>query len=190
MSAPTPAEREFIERLGLFFEMAGAPRMSGRLFAWLLICDPPHQSITELATALEVSKATISTISRQMQQGQMIERIPAPGSRQHHYQLKSGGWTQIIQSRMAFTGDAREAARAGLSAIGDAPPERRERLEEFLDFYTFLEQEFTDELIRRWEKYRNEKRDERGAGRTGRLPSSARGPARKTGPDPPGPFAG
>jgi hypothetical protein len=44
-SVPTEEEREFIERSGLFYEAAGGPRTAGRILGWLLICDPPHQSI-------------------------------------------------------------------------------------------------------------------------------------------------
>ena len=115
---PVPEEREFVERFGLFFEMAGGSRMAGRLFGWLLICDPAQQSITELAAALEVSKASISTVIRQMQQAGFVERVPVAGSRQHHYRLTAGGWPRIVQARMGFVEMGRELAEYGMRTLG------------------------------------------------------------------------
>ena len=87
-----PEESEFVARMGLFFEMTGGPRTMGRLYGWLLICDPPQQSLSELTTALSVSKASVSTVARQLQDSGMIERLPSP-SRQHHYRVTPGGFT-------------------------------------------------------------------------------------------------
>ena len=48
----TDSERSFIEEVGVVFEQTGLPRMSGRLFGWLLIADPPYQSPAQLAESL------------------------------------------------------------------------------------------------------------------------------------------
>ena len=37
----TESERYFIEKVGLYFEQLGFPRMSGRIFAWLLLSEFP-----------------------------------------------------------------------------------------------------------------------------------------------------
>ena len=64
----SPEEAEFVDRLGLFMEMLGGPRTMGRVYGWLLICDPAQQSLTELAKTLAVSKASVSTVARQLQE--------------------------------------------------------------------------------------------------------------------------
>ena len=74
----SPEEAEFVDRMGLFFELLGATRTMGRIYGWLLICDPPQQSLGQLAEALSVSKASISTVARQLLEGGMVERLPAP----------------------------------------------------------------------------------------------------------------
>lgn len=187
MPTPTAAERAYVERLGLFFEAAGATRMVGRLFAWLLICDPPQQSITELAAALSVSKASVSTVIRQMRHGQMVQRLAIPGSRQHYYRLRSGSWTQLVQGRVALTTMAIDALNDGLVAVGDDPA-RQERLAEVRDFFEFMAKEYSEELLQRWERYRQDRRAERerlrDTGQTGRLPASLAA-ARKANADPP-----
>ena len=46
----SPEEAEFVDRMGLFFELSGGSRTMGRVYGWLLICDPPRQSLTQLVT--------------------------------------------------------------------------------------------------------------------------------------------
>jgi DNA-binding MarR family transcriptional regulator len=167
VSLPSPQEREFVGRMGLFFDMLGGTRTMGSIYGWLMICEPAHQSITELAAALGVSKASISTVIRQLEQAQMVERVPTHGSRQHHYQLKPGGWGQILRSRVTRLRPGADAAEYGLSVIPEGRPEQRERLHELRDFFVFVESEFGEELVRRWEEYRKRARDERAAGRDG-----------------------
>src|SRR5688572_16675440 len=96
----SPEEAEFVDRVGLFFEMAGGPRTMGRVYGWLLICDPPQQSLTELAGALSVSKASVSTVARQLQEGGMIERLPS-STRQHRYRVTPGGFTSVLNAQLS-----------------------------------------------------------------------------------------
>jgi hypothetical protein len=42
----SPEEAEFVDRQGLFFEFLCASLTMGRVYGWLLICDPPQQSLT------------------------------------------------------------------------------------------------------------------------------------------------
>jgi DNA-binding MarR family transcriptional regulator len=151
--------------MALFFETLGGTRTMGLIYGWLTVCEPAHQSITEMADALSVSKASISTVVRQLELAQMVERVSVPGSRQHHYQLRSGGWAQILRARVARLGPGAAAAEYGLSHIGPDQPEQRERLYEMRDFLVFIETEYGDVLVRRWEEYRKQARDERTAGR-------------------------
>jgi len=147
-------EAEFVGRMGLFFQVLGATRTMGLIYGWLMISEPAHQSITEMATALGASKASISTDVRQLEQTQMVERVPVPGSRQHHYQLKSGGWAQVMRARVARLQPGRDAANYGLSIVGPDRPDQRERLYELHDFLEFVKDEFDETQIRRWQDYR------------------------------------
>jgi DNA-binding MarR family transcriptional regulator len=165
MVEPSPGEREFIERIGMFFETLGTARMMGRIYGWLMICPEPQQSITELAAALQASKASISTAIRQLELGQLVERMPVPGSRQHHYQLRSGGWTQILRSRVDRLRPGIEAAEFGLSIVGNDRPNQRERLHELMDFFDFVGMEYGQEHVRRWEAYAERARARRAGER-------------------------
>jgi DNA-binding MarR family transcriptional regulator len=157
-------EREFAVRMALFFEQLGGTRTMGLIYGWLIVCDPPHQSITEMATALGISKASVSTVVRQLEQAQMIERVPVSGSRQHHYEFRSGGWAQIMRARVTRLGPGAAAADYALARLGPDRRDQRERLVEMRDFFIFVETEYGDGLARRWEEYRTRTRDNRAAG--------------------------
>jgi DNA-binding transcriptional regulator GbsR (MarR family) len=149
----TPQEAEFVDRIGLFFEMTGGSRTMGRLYGWLLICDPPQQSLTALAATLSVSKASVSTVARQLQEGGMIERLPSP-TRQHHYRVTPGGFTTVLNVQLSRMSMGIEAADFGLSLLDDDRKEQRERLEDFRDFCQFSAQDYRDEFMQRWIDYR------------------------------------
>lgn len=165
MADLSEVEHEFAGRMGLFFENLGGTRTMGLIYGWLVVCDPPHQSITELATGLRLSKASISTVVRQLEQAQMVERVHQPGSRQHHYQVRSGGWSNILRARVTRLAEGARAADEALAHMGGDRPGQRERLHEMRDFFVFVENEYGDELARRWEEYRKRARDQSTGGR-------------------------
>jgi DNA-binding MarR family transcriptional regulator len=153
----SPDEAEFVDRMGLFFETLGASRTMGRVYGWLMICDPPQQSLSELAAALLVSKASASTVARQLQEGGMIERLPS-AARQHRYRITPGGFTHVLNVQLTLMGSGIHAADFGLQLLGDDRAEQRERLQDFRDFCEFSISDYRDELMRRWEQYRAKRR--------------------------------
>jgi DNA-binding transcriptional regulator GbsR (MarR family) len=153
----SPEEAEFVGRLGLFMEMLGGPRTMGRVYGWLLICDPPEQSLTQLAQTLSVSKASVSTVARQLQEAGMIERLPS-STRQHLYRVTPGGFASVLSTQLSRMKFGIDAADFGLSLLDKARTGQRERLEDFRDFCVFSAQDYRDELMRRWNAYRAKNR--------------------------------
>jgi DNA-binding transcriptional regulator GbsR (MarR family) len=152
-----PEEAEFVDRVGLFMEMLGATRTMGRVYGWLLICDPPQQSLSELTKALSVSKASVSTVARQLQDSGMIERLPSP-TRQHHYRVTPGGFSSVLDTQLLLMKPGIDVADFGLSVLKEDRPEQRERLEDFRDFCEFSAQDYREELMQRWNDYRAKRR--------------------------------
>src|SRR4030065_2277562 len=101
METPLPPqpmeEKHFIEDIGLFFEQMGLPRMAGRILGVLLISDPPHQSITDIAAALRASKSSISTMARLLTEYGLIEKVAAPVPRRDSYCFTTGGWSLYMR---------------------------------------------------------------------------------------------
>jgi DNA-binding transcriptional regulator GbsR (MarR family) len=153
----SPEEAAFVDRLGLFMDMLGGSRTMGRVYGWLLISDPPQQSLTELAQTLSVSKASVSTVARQLQEGGLIERLPS-STRQHMYRVTPGGFSSVLSAQLSRMKFGIDAADFGLSLLDKTRTEQRERLEDFRDFCEFSAQDYRDELLQRWSDYRAERR--------------------------------
>lgn len=152
-----PDEVEFVDRMGLLFEGLGAARTMGRVYGWLMICEPPQQSLAELAAALSVSKASVSTVARQLQTAGMLERLPS-ASREHRYRVTPGGFTHVLNVQLSLMQPGVHAADFGLQLLGEDRAEQRERLQDFRDFCEFCVGDYRDELMRLWEGYRARRR--------------------------------
>lgn len=133
------------------FELVGLPRMSGRIFGWLLISEPPQQSTHELVEVLQASKGSISTMTRLLIQIGLIERVSIPGARRDYFQIKPHAWSQMTKQRSAQITAFRQLAEKGLVLMQDAPELAKERLQEMRDVHAFLERELP-RLDERWEQ--------------------------------------
>ena len=151
-------EKSFVEEVGIVFEQTGLPRMTGRVFGWLLISDPPYQSPAELAEVLMASKGSISTTIRLLSQLGLLERFVIPGERHSHFRLREDALQRTIQHGLEDEIKLfRDIAKKGLGLMKDQSSLRRRWLEEMYDRYTFLEKEFPG-LMERWQRQRKTRR--------------------------------
>jgi DNA-binding transcriptional regulator GbsR (MarR family) len=153
---PTDAELHYVEEFGLFWEQMGLPRMTGRILGWLLICDPPEQTMTDLTEVLQASKSSISTGTRMLIQFGFIERISLPGERKDYYRLLPHLWTRVLAAKQGQLTDFLQLAQRGLALLSETDAQRRERLEEMHDLYAFMEVEYP-KLLERWRTERGQR---------------------------------
>lgn len=146
---------EYVERVALLWETAGLPRMTGRILGWLLVCDPPLQTMHELTDALQVSKSSISTGTRMLIRMGLVERVSLPGQRRDNYRIVSDAWSRVLEENAKHFTDFRRLAENGLSLLEGASPARRQRLEEMRELYAFMEREYPL-VLRDWRKHRSE----------------------------------
>src|SRR5664280_1546237 len=109
----TEDEAAFVEAMGQFMGGTGMTPMAGRLWAWLLICDPPAQAAGDLAVALKASRGAISGAAASLASTGMIRRmrriIPVDASE---------AAAPLIAPRLALSATARSpAAWAGGSQM-------------------------------------------------------------------------
>lgn len=147
---------QFIEEMGIFFERMGFPRMAGRIWGWLLVCDPPEQTAAQIAEALQASRGSISTMTRLLQIWG-VERIGIPGQRGGRYRIQAGSFVKLLHTEAGMFSEIRRLAERGLEALDNEPPRVRERLLEGCDLFAFVEKEYPL-LIEKWEKQRNKDR--------------------------------
>lgn len=149
LSNPDEQLLHYVEDFGLYFEQFGLARTAGRMLGWLLICDPPHQTMDELVAALQVSKSSISTMSRLLIQIGLVSKVSFPGERKDYYRVGENAWIQGWETKNNQTTQMKKMAAQGLALLPKDEPERRERLQEMHDLYAFLEEELP-KLTQRW----------------------------------------
>jgi DNA-binding transcriptional regulator GbsR (MarR family) len=143
--------RNYAEDVALYFEQTGLSRSAGRILGWLLVAEPPHQSMTDLVDGLKVSKSSVSTATRTLMQVGLIERISLPGIRQDYYRITDGIWKNAIQQQADQATGLRKLAEQGLKLTVDQSSEQQKQLREMRDLYAFIEEEVPI-LLARWEK--------------------------------------
>lgn len=141
----------YSERAAVVLEELGMPRMAGRVVGWLLVCDPPHQSLTELAEVLQASKASVSTSTRLLVQLGIAERTSFPGDRRDYVRLKPDAWSEMLSAYEREVQKVLAIADEGLSILAGAPPERRRRLMELRSLYAFL-QRIGPDVMKAWRR--------------------------------------
>src|SRR5437867_3493939 len=90
----------FIERMGLTLESDGLPRIAGRIFGLLLVSDDAR-SLDDLAAELRVSKGSVSTNARLLEQRGLLERICRPADRRDYYRAPRDLFTHTMAQRLA-----------------------------------------------------------------------------------------
>jgi hypothetical protein len=129
----------FVEEMGSYLSSVGMTPMSGRLLAWLLICDPEEQTAGELAESLRASRGAISGAIRQLETARFVRRTRRRGERREYVSLPAGAIRSLVDSAGAIYHGLAVIAAHGVGVVQDLPPPARERIQEFHDFVTFIE---------------------------------------------------
>src|SRR4029078_2986957 len=137
----TDAESRFVEEMGQMLASYGMTPMSGRMWGWLLICEPPEQTAAQIADALHASRGAISGTARLLGNPGMIRGTPRRGDRREYFSAPPETFESFLESAGRIYRQFREMAERGLEAMADRPPESRARLEEFRDVFAFVEGE-------------------------------------------------
>jgi len=145
--------QKFVEQMGLMCEEDGMPRSSGRILGFLLAEDGPF-SLDELAEQLQMSKASVSTNARMLEQHGMIRRVGAPGDRRDFYQVQRDPWESMLQVAQ----NQWRTMSAMFAEVADAlPPENANgcrRLREASRFHLLL-LEASQRLVEMWRERRD-----------------------------------
>jgi len=150
---PRDEEITFADHLGRFYARRYAfPPMVGRVLGYLLVCDPPDQTIAELSEALLASRSAVTGALDVLERLDSIRRSRAAGERMDRVRVDLAS----AQSRGFDVSEYQELgdlAREGLEVVGDASPERRATLVEMAAFADWLV-ERTGALRDEWEVHR------------------------------------
>jgi hypothetical protein len=137
----TPGESQFVEEMGQFLASLGMTPMSGRMWGWLLICDPEQQTAADIAEALHASRGAISGTARLLATSGLIRRTTRRGDRREYFSAPPESLDSLLGSAAGIYRQMRGIAERGLAAIADRPIDSRARLQEFHDVMAFVELE-------------------------------------------------
>lgn len=130
------AARRYAEEVGVVLARMGTTPAFGKLLGWLLICDPPKQTTAQLCEAMGLSKASVSTGMRVLEQSGLVRRVPSQG-RAHAYEMHPDAFARAIDptdKMRVFI----ELMQRGIDLVGDATAPEASRLRHTRDFYAFM----------------------------------------------------
>ncbi len=131
------AETDFIEGMGLILQGDGMPRIAGRLMGLFVLRGGPF-SFAELADRLEISRGSVSTNTRLLEDLGVIERVAIRGERQDYFRLAADPYAQIIERKRIRSIRAEEAIRRSASELSEAGPEALARIGSLANFFGTL----------------------------------------------------
>jgi hypothetical protein len=137
VAVPSDAEITFADHMGRFYARRYAyPPMVGRLLGYLAVCDPPEQSIGELADALLASRSAIAGAVKALESVHAVRRVRMAGERMDRvrFDLSSRSMGLDISEYEELS----ELAREGLEVVRGAPAERRAAIVEMSAFADFV----------------------------------------------------
>jgi hypothetical protein len=148
-------QRQLVEEFGLLYEQMGVTRMAGRVSGYLLLCDPPVQSLTQIADALGVSKAAVSGAARVLLQFGVVELVGEPGQRGDFYRALPGQMDSML--RLDHVRTLHALLDRGLASVADRDQTRSNYalMHDLRRFAVFLETEIPG-VIARWQRHRAE----------------------------------
>ncbi|MHB1953225.1 MAG: GbsR/MarR family transcriptional regulator [Sulfobacillus sp.] len=142
-----------IERFGVDFEQSGSTRSLGRVFAALLVAEEP-QTLNDLASTLQVSKATISLTLKQALQAQLVDKVTKPGDRRDYWEVPDDVWIRTTLSQLHLLTRWKLLAFSGMRQLPDSALHARQRLNKMIAFFEMVEARFAD-----WEAEWSQNRD-------------------------------
>jgi DNA-binding transcriptional regulator GbsR (MarR family) len=89
----------FIEKLGLYYENYGIPRIGGKILGLLLVENNPI-SAEQMSKTLNVSRSSVSTNVRFLVMSGFLEITTLSGSRTDYYTISEKAWENSIKMRI------------------------------------------------------------------------------------------
>ena len=125
------ADRVWVEELAMLLESyARFPRTAGRVFALMLISQEDLTTQAQLADALSVSQASVSSAVRFLLDAGWLERTRSPGVRRDQYRVRNQSWSGLIQAAVLAADSMIRQLERGLELPGpDLSPGRAQLLQ-------------------------------------------------------------
>lgn len=128
---------EFIELVGRITQAEGLPRNAGRMMG-LLIFVGEAVSFAALAENLQISRGSVSSSSRLLEEFGLIRRTSKPGERQDYFELEDDPYLNLLDRAVVRARKAKEVLDRTAGQLKDTP-DIQGRVTDFADFYRTME---------------------------------------------------
>ncbi len=139
-----------IEKMGSLFADFGLKPLMGRIFG-LLLASEEALSLSQIAADLEVSKAAVSILIRQLESFGYCRKLPTKGNREHFYLLRENYLPFTYGRRISREMSQLDIIRELGDSESDAPAFIRERIGEFMAFNEFIIRE-QGKALEKWKE--------------------------------------
>ena len=133
---------EFIEKIGVMAQMDGLPRIAGRMLG-LFIWDVEAVAFGDLADQLQVSRGSISTATRILEERRLIKRVAKPGERQDYFQLADNPYAKMLDFYAVRLGHAEDEITDTIDKVPAEEAVILARVTAYADFYKTMAQAFS-----------------------------------------------
>ena len=128
---------EFVEKIGLVAQGEGMARTAGRIFG-LLIWEGEAVAFGDLAETLQVSRGSVSTSARLLEERGLVKRVAKPGERGDYFQLAADPYVALLEIEAQRSARHRAEIDDTLAALPPGRHALRGRLGAYAGFYATL----------------------------------------------------
>ena len=126
---------EFIEQMGMIAQGDGLPRISGKILGLLLIETGPF-SFKEISERLLVSRGSVSTNTRLLENLGIIDRMAIKGERGDFFQLAQDPYANLLEGIIKRMEKSISTVKEAQQAIPGSWSKSQEKLRNLQNFYS------------------------------------------------------
>ncbi|UCR89692.1 GbsR/MarR family transcriptional regulator [Mycetocola spongiae] len=105
----------FVDSFAGFWQNGGGTRIGGLIAGYLLLSESDGVGAEELARELDVSRGSVSSHTRALEQQGFVRRVRRPGDRTHYYVMDADVWGGFLEQEQAYLRDQRALAEEALA---------------------------------------------------------------------------
>lgn len=140
-----------VEKMGIFLEKMGYSPMASRVYALLLVAEPPYMDFYAIQEFMKASKSSISNALKILQSTGIVDYITFSGDRKRYFRINTKRWFQMIKEREAKGNEMNVMLEEVLAMRKDSKDLAfNEDLQKIVDFQVFMTKGMHN-LIEEWE---------------------------------------
>lgn len=133
---------EFIEKIGLISKGGELTQIAGRVFG-LLVWEGVPMSFGDIASQLKISRGSVSSATRSLEDRRLIKRVAIHGERQDFFQLSDNPYSGMIERVAARMNAAQADIYSTAAEMPDSHSDTKARIEAYGSFYKNLSKALT-----------------------------------------------